>query len=56
MGNRRDYNGDEGLSVICKTQLLSDLLLPMMMNWQVSVGEIEEQLEVVVEDNVKYNK
>jgi type I restriction enzyme S subunit len=35
---------------------LRDWLLPMLMNGQVSVGEIEEELGMVAESNVEYKK
>ena len=35
---------------------LRDWLLPMLMNGQVSVGEVEEQLGMVAEGNVEYKK
>ncbi|MCL5244476.1 restriction endonuclease subunit S [Cellulophaga sp. 20_2_10] len=39
-----------------KLSELRDWILPMLMNGQVSVGAVEEQLGMVAEDNVKYNK
>jgi type I restriction enzyme S subunit len=33
-----------------------DLLLPLLLNGQVTVGEAEEQLGMVAEDGVKYDK
>jgi type I restriction enzyme S subunit len=35
---------------------LRDWLLPMLMNGQVSVGDVEEQLGMVAEDNASYGK
>jgi type I restriction enzyme S subunit len=35
---------------------LRDWLLPMLMNGQVSVGEVKEQLGMVAEPNVEYKK
>jgi type I restriction enzyme S subunit len=35
---------------------LRDWLLPMLMNGQVRVGEVEEQLKMVAEDNAKYGE
>jgi len=35
---------------------LRDWLLPMLMNGQVRVGEVEEKLGMVAEDNAKYGK
>jgi len=35
---------------------LRDWLLPMLMNGQVRVGEVEEHLGMVAENNVKYGK
>ena len=35
---------------------LRDWLLPMLMNGQVSVGEVEEELRMVAESNTKYGK
>ena len=35
---------------------LRDWLLPMLMNGQVSVGEVESELGMVAEDNAKYAK
>ena len=33
-----------------------DWLLPMLMNGQVSVGDVEEELGMVAEGNVEYKK
>ena len=35
---------------------LRDWLLPMLMNGQVSVGDVEEQLGMVAETSVQYGK
>ncbi len=35
---------------------LRDWLLPMLMNGQVGVGEVEEELRMVAEGNVEYKK
>ena len=35
---------------------LRDWLLPMLMNGQVSVGDVEEQLGMVAESGVEYKK
>ncbi|MEZ7515851.1 restriction endonuclease subunit S [Flavobacterium frigidarium] len=46
------------LSVLENQELASlrDWLLPMLMNGQVSVGDVEEQLGMVAEGNAKYGK
>tara|TARA_R110002033_G_scaffold24985_3_gene58167 strand:- start:2122 stop:3384 length:1263 start_codon:yes stop_codon:yes gene_type:complete len=39
-----------------KLSELRDWLLPMLMNGQVTVGEVEQELGMVAEDNVKYGE
>lgn len=46
-----EINKEENLNLAS----LRDWLLPMLMNGQVSVGEAEEELRMVAEENVNYN-
>tara|TARA_R110002033_G_scaffold24985_3_gene58163 strand:- start:813 stop:941 length:129 start_codon:yes stop_codon:yes gene_type:complete len=36
--------------------VLNDWLFPVLMNGQVTVGEVEQELGMIGEDNVKYGE
>jgi type I restriction enzyme S subunit len=52
MRRKREYNQIQNQELAA----LRDWLLPMLMNGQVSVGEVEEELRMVAEEREKYGK